>query len=78
MRHKIIAYQDFNMTKPWLGEYEVEFKGNKARVHGSFFIVGQVSRFNKVHCYGKASEYFYGLTVNGNKCFFKSEYNING
>jgi hypothetical protein len=69
-------YQNFNQSKPFEGEYEVEFKGNKARVHGNIFVVPVTSRFNKLTCLGKTTMYHYVLTVQGKKAYFMSAYEI--
>ena len=78
----VTIYQDFNMSKPFnefLGNYDVEFIGDKARViQNSVFSSQRVkSRLNKVYKIGQASgEYFYHMTANGQDVFFKSKHDI--
>lgn len=79
-------YMDFAMKQEFntfLGNYDVEFIGEKARVYQNsvFSSQRQRSRLNKVHRCGAIlnggdNEYYYSMTVNGQKVFFKSKHNI--
>jgi hypothetical protein len=75
----IILYKDFNYSVKWNDfTYKVEFNGNKARVISSEpFSKNTKSRFNKLIRCGKTTiGNHYCLTVNGQKVFFISTYNI--
>jgi hypothetical protein len=73
----LTLYKDFNQSKPW-GEFQVEFKGDKARVHGSVFVIPMVSRYCKLSKHGQTgANCHYALTVNGNRVYFISMYDIN-
>ncbi len=76
-KQQIILYKDFDQTQKWNEEpYEVEFKGDKARVISNHFLSkGKASRFNKLSRNGQTcSGFHYGLTVNGLKVHFISKY----
>lgn len=78
-KHQIILYRDFDQTKKWSEEpYEVEFKGDKARVvSNEGWTKGATSRFNKLSWHGQTcSGVHYGLRVNGLKAYFISPYKI--
>ena len=74
----IILYRDFNQTKKWSDKtFEVEFKGNRARVKSnSPFSPYSISRFNKLTMLGKTTKCHYVLTVDGKKVFFMTDYDI--
>ena len=77
--HQIILYRDFRQTKKWSEQpYEVEFKGDKARViSNEAFSKVTKSRFCKLSMNGKTSSgVHYGLTVNGERVHFISTYQI--
>jgi hypothetical protein len=70
-------FKDFNYKEKFQGLYEIEFKGNSARVHDKTWFVPNVSRFNKLSWHGKTcSGNHYGLTVNGQRAYFISKYEI--
>jgi len=82
---KTKLFKDFNASIPWDGgcEFNVEFKGDKARVMANLpFSYLKVSRFNKLTPLGswtggdKPGKYMYSLTVNGSKVFMIVEYKI--
>jgi hypothetical protein len=78
----VTIYQDFSMKKPFntfLGNYDVEIVGEKARViqNSVFSSQRQKSRLAKLHKSGQAGgEHHYELTVNGKKVYFRVEHNI--
>lgn len=77
MKEKVIMYKNFHMTKEYEGDYEIEFVKDKARVFSNIFIFPVKSRLNKLTTHGSAGDTtFYGITINGNKAFFKSKYKI--
>ena len=87
MKTNIILYMDFDMKNPWseIG-FDVEFFENKARVYDNSGMSSRnkVSRFNKLSTLGGVGGvgginpiYYYSLTVNGKRVFFKTNYNWN-
>ena len=89
----VTLYKDFNLKESWGmqggwdGQYDVEFKGEKARVICNLPFIAhgdEKSRFNKLTMCGswtgrkEADEFMYALTVNGYKVFFKITHNIFG
>lgn len=82
MREPVIFYKDANFTTEWQGYYEVEYVGNKARVHSQVFGREVKSRLCKLTKIGgkiepnKPKVSYYALIVNGQKTFFKSTYQI--
>lgn len=83
----IKVFQDFSMKKPYwefMGRYDVEFIGDKARIHlVKVGVPDQKSRLNRVTKYGSVTDdngkftlFLYGMTVNGREAFFKSKHNI--
>jgi hypothetical protein len=82
---KTKLYKDFNMKHTWDEgcEFEVEFKGDKARVKSNVpFSNVKVSRFNKLTPLGswtgggQPGKYQYSLTVDGKKTYMIVEYKI--
>lgn len=81
---KTKLFKDFNASKPYNNGYEfqVEFKGDKARVKSPAFSLIEYSRFNKLTPLGswtgggKPGKYMYSLTVDGQKAFMIVEYKI--
>lgn len=81
---KTKLFKDFNVSKPYDNgfEFQVEFKGNKARVKSNVFSLVEYSKFNKLTQHGswtggeKPDKYMYSLTVNGQKVFMIVEYKI--
>lgn len=73
-------YQDFSMKKPYnefFGHYDVEFIGEKARVHLVTLATDKKSRLNQVHKIGQAGgEHHYSMIVNGQRAYFKCKHNI--
>ena len=87
----VTLFKDFEMKESWgmqggwTGQYDVEFKGEKARVICNLPFIAhgdEKSRFNKATMCGSwtggkgLNKYMYALTVNGYKVFFKINHNI--
>lgn len=70
-----------NENSVW-GVFDVEFKGNLARVHNNVlgFVFGQsqTSRYNKLHWLGStgAKELYYELKVNGEFVYMCVDYHM--
>ena len=82
---KTKLYRDFNFSQVFDNgdEFEVEFVGDKARVHtNTLFTTTRVSKLSKLHMIGsstggsKPGKYMYSLTVNGQKVFMIVEHKI--
>ncbi len=82
---KTKLFKDFNLNQVFDNGYdfEVEFIGDKARVHtNTLFTTTRVSKLNKLHMCGswtgggKPGKYMYSLTVNGQKVFMIVNYEI--
>ena len=77
VKQQIVLYKDFYQTKKWSEEpYEVEFKGDKARVISTEqWSKGKKSRFNKLTRVGKTGDnVHYALKANGFMTYFISTY----
>jgi len=83
----VVMFKNFKMTEPWkdmvgCSEYDVKVTGDKARVTTNSPFVSRedaTSRLNKLYPIGKGTtDYFYQITVNGKKAFFKIPHNIFG
>lgn len=78
----IPMFKDSNLTQSWAGfmedDWDVETKGNKARVYSNSPFAHKPSRFSKLRLVGQeGNKRIYQLTVNGNQAFFKIAYKIN-
>ena len=80
-------FKDLKMTEEWSqtfywSTYKVEVVGTKARITTNSPMVSKedaTSRLNKLKPVGKGTKnYYYGIIVNGKKCFFKIPHNIFG
>lgn len=77
MKQLLTLYKNFNQSKPYIEQYEVEFKGDKARLNINTLITTVHTRFNKLTKVGQTcSGNHYMLTVNKKKVFFISTYDI--
>jgi len=76
--------KDLNSNEKWEDflehDYDVEVKGDKARVHSNNPFVRKPSRFCKLRLIEKtpnSNKSLYQLTVNGKQAFFRIAHNIN-
>jgi len=82
---KTKLFRDFDLSRAWdNGDlFEVEFIGNKAKVHtNTLFTTNRVSKLSKLTPLGswtgggQPGKYMYSLTVNGHRVFMIVNYKI--